>query len=107
MDTECKLATVAFRPGCIKFSVEEISDISASTCKMEFTSTFSSSEQFDASLNAVLNRSSFNTVYRRTQYQSPSWSFYLFSYTVDVRLLKCEKCQHVWCCCFYTSVVRK
>ena len=25
-----------------------------------------------ASLNAVLTRSSFNTVYRRTQYQSPS-----------------------------------
>ena len=33
MDTECKLVTVAFRPGCIKFSVEEISDISASTVK--------------------------------------------------------------------------
>ena len=31
-----------------------------------------SSEQFDASLNAVLHRSSFNTVYRRTQYQSLS-----------------------------------
>ena len=108
MDTECKLVTVAFRPGCIKFSVEEISDISASTCKMEFKLPphFSSSEQFDASLIAVLNKSSFNTVYRRTQYQSPSWSFYLFSYTVDVRLLKCEKCQYVWCC-FYTCVVRK
>ena len=80
MDTECKLATVAFRPGCIKFSVEEISDISASTCKMEFKLPphFSSSEEFNASLNAVLNRSSFNTVYRRIQYQSPSWSFYLF-----------------------------
>ena len=52
MDTECKSATVAFRPGCIKFSVEEISDISASTCKMEFKLPphFSSSEQFDASL---------------------------------------------------------
>ena len=31
-----------------------------------------SSEQFDASLNAVLNSSSFNTVYRRAQYQSLS-----------------------------------
>ena len=57
MDTECKLATVAFRPGCIKFSVEEISDISASTCKMEFKLPphLSSSEKFDASLNTVLN----------------------------------------------------
>ena len=104
MDTECKLATVAFRPGCIKFSVEEISDISASTCKMEFKLPphFSSSEQFNASLNAVLNRSSFNTVYRRIQYHG----LFIYCYTVDVRLLKCEKCQHVWCCCFYTCVVR-
>ena len=100
---------MAFRPGCTKVSVEETSDISASTCKMEFKLSphFSSFEQFDASLNAVLNRSSFNTVYRRTQYQSPSWSFYLLSYTVDVRLLKCEKCQHVWWWCFHTCVVRQ
>ena len=66
---------------------------------------FSSSEQFDASLKAVLNRSSFNTVYMPTQYQLPSWSFYLFSYTMDVRLLKCEKCQHVWCCCFTIALL--
>ena len=80
MDTECKLATVAFRPGCIKFSVEEISDISASTCKMEFKLPphSSSSEKFDASLNAVLNRTSFNTLYRRTQYQSPSHILSIF-----------------------------
>ena len=80
MDTEGKLATVAFRPGCIKFSVEEISDISASTCKMEFKLPphSSSSEKFDASLNAVLNRTSFNTLYRRTQYQSPSHILSIF-----------------------------
>ena len=109
MDTACKLATVVFCPGCITVTVKDTSHISASSCKMEFKLPphSSSSQKFDASLNAVLNRTSFNTLYRRTQYQSPSWSFYLFSYTVDVRLLKFEKCQHVWCCCFYTCVVRK
>ena len=101
MDTECKLATIAFRPGCIKFSAEEISDISASTCKMEFKLPphFSSSERFDASLNAVLNRSSL-ILCTGVLSISHHHGFYLFSYTIDVRLLKCEKCHHVWCCCF-------
>ena len=71
MDTGCKLATVVFHPGCIRVTVKDTSHISASSCKMEFKLPphFNSSEQFDASLNAVLNRSSFNALYRRTQHQ--------------------------------------
>ena len=60
--TGCKSVTAALRPGCIRVTVEDTPNIFASTCTMEFKLHFSSSEQFDASLNAVLDRSSFNTV---------------------------------------------
>ena len=62
--TGCKSVTAALRPGCIRVTVEDTPNIFASTCTMEFKLPlhFSSSEQFDASLNAVLDSSSFNTV---------------------------------------------
>lgn len=73
--TGCKFATAALRPGCVNVTGEETPNIFASTCTMELKLPlhFSGSAQFDLCLKAVLDSSSFNTV----------WEFFVINHYLD------------------------
>ena len=62
--TGCKSTTAALRPGCVDVSVEDVSDIFASTCVLELKlpSHFNSSEQFKDCISAVIDSNTFTTV---------------------------------------------
>lgn len=62
--TGCKSSTSALHPGCVHVTVEDTPDIFASTCtlQLKLPQYCSNYAQFEASLNAVIDSTSFTTV---------------------------------------------